>query len=158
MVLHHRSTIINVDAMGVGTHGKGRGRDYLPLFVREIEQPPRPVAFVKSASVQRSCESALICRWRSEPRPSQAGYGMPTARSSCESTRSSRVTERPPNRSCAADKVKWVVAPGGSRTRAYLSSTTTPMTPPLVSATREHALRYRGTLYGGQPSPWVFHH
>lgn len=33
-----------------------------------------------------------------------------------------------------------------------------PMTPRLRQAMREHALRFRGALYNGQTSPWVFHH
>lgn len=33
-----------------------------------------------------------------------------------------------------------------------------PMTPRLLAAMRGHVLRYKGALYDGVPSPWVFHH
>jgi site-specific recombinase XerD len=33
-----------------------------------------------------------------------------------------------------------------------------PMTARLVAAMREHFARYRFAQYGGQPTPWVFHH
>jgi integrase/recombinase XerC len=33
-----------------------------------------------------------------------------------------------------------------------------PMTPRLVTALRQHFVRYRFASYDGQPTPWVFHH
>ncbi|HET9982619.1 MAG TPA: tyrosine-type recombinase/integrase [Longimicrobiales bacterium] len=45
----------------------------------------------------------------------------------------------------------------GRRTKSG-KSRWVPMTPRLRQAMREHALRYRGALYDGKPSPWAFHH
>ena len=33
-----------------------------------------------------------------------------------------------------------------------------PMTPRLRAALAEHAIRYKGAIYDGKESPWVFHH
>ena len=32
------------------------------------------------------------------------------------------------------------------------------MTPRLRAALLEHQIRYKGAVYGGEPSPWLFHH
>lgn len=45
----------------------------------------------------------------------------------------------------------------GRRTKSG-KSRWTPMTPKLAEATREHFARYRLVTYGGERSPWLFHH